>query len=154
MNVCADRLPAGLVDDAGTLIYGIGNAGRCDDGLGWAVIDRLEQCAPRAALRRTYQLNLEDADLITGYPRVVFVDATKDSAVESFSVSRPQPRMDLSFTSHALSVPAVLATALRCFDRVPETYVLGIRGYRWDLREGLTPRARRNLERAVAALAG
>ena len=46
----------GLFDNPTSLIYGIGNDGRQDDGLGWAFIDRLEQIRPRlrACLRRTY----------------------------------------------------------------------------------------------------
>ena len=43
---------------------------------------------PRARLRRTYQLSLEDADLISRYTRVSFVDATKDPAVE---IVHPEP---------------------------------------------------------------
>src|SRR5215831_7789030 len=74
-----------------SLIYGIGNVGRRDDGLGWAFIDRLEarRPRPRATLHRNYQLNLEDAHLISEFTRVLFVDATKDPAVSSFSLTRP-----------------------------------------------------------------
>lgn len=144
-----------VVDSPDCLIYGIGNAGREDDGLGWAFIDRLEGYAhkPRACLRRTYQLNLEDADLISRYARVLFVDATKDPAVESFAVSRPEPMLDFSFTSHAMSVPTILATARQCFERVPDAYLLAIRGYQWELRQGLTRAAERNLDSALRVLA-
>ena len=31
-----------FADDPSSLIYGIGNVGRQDDGLGWAFIDELE----------------------------------------------------------------------------------------------------------------
>jgi hydrogenase maturation protease len=141
-----------FLDSPDSLIYGIGNAGREDDGLGWAFIDRLEEHPPQAALRRTYQLNLEDADLINRYERVLFVDATKDPAVESFSVSRPAPVLDFSFTSHAMSVPTILATAKQCFERIPDAYLLAIRGYHWELRQGLTQLAQRNLDNAVSAL--
>lgn len=141
-----------LLDDPASLIYGIGNVGRQDDGLGWAFIDGLEAApvAPRADLRRTYQLNLEDADLISRFTRVLFVDATKDLAVSSFALSRPEPKLDLSFTSHALSVPSILATARQCFGYVPEAHVLGIRGYEWALRLGLTELAQHNLRESLA----
>jgi hydrogenase maturation protease len=137
-----------------SLIYGIGNAGRQDDGLGWAFIDGLEQIQPpsRARLRRSYQLNLEDADLISRYTRVLFVDATKDPEVESFSLSRPESKLDFSFTSHALSVPSILATARQCFEHVPEAYVLAIRGYEWELQQGLTSPAQHNLSHSLESL--
>lgn len=149
-------LPTGLLSSTATLVLGIGNSGRQDDGLGWAYVDRLEahleaHGGPTAQLRRAYQLNLEDADLIHHYERVLFVDATKDPAVGTFAVTRPAPRMDLTFTSHAVSVPAILATARQCFDTVPDAYLLAIRGYAWELREGLTDVARRNLGRALRA---
>jgi hydrogenase maturation protease len=144
----------GLFDNPTSLIYGIGNAGRQDDGLGWAFIDRLEQIhpRPRARLRRTYQLGLEDADLISRYERVLFVDATKDPAVESFSLSLPEPRLDFSFTSHAISVPSILATTQQCFDHVPDAYVLAIRGYQWELEQGLTSSAQHNLGKSLEFL--
>ena len=144
----------GLFDNPTSLIYGIGNAGRQDDGLGWAFIERLEHIRPRphACLRRTYQLSLEDADLISRYSRVLFVDATKDPAVESFSLSRPQPKLDFSFTSHALSVPAILATTQQCFEHVPEAYLLAIRGYEWELQQGLTSPAQHNLSQSLEFL--
>jgi len=144
----------GLFDNPTSLIYGIGNAGRQDDGLGWAFIDRLEHIRPRphACLRRTYQLSLEDADLISRYTRVLFVDATKDPAVESFSLSHPEPKLDFSFTSHALSVPAILATTQQCFEHVPEAYLLAIRGYEWELQQGLTSPAQHNLSQSLEFL--
>jgi hydrogenase maturation protease len=144
----------GLFDNPTSLIYGIGNDGRQDDGLGWAFIERLEQIRPRSrsCLRRTYQLSLEDADLISRYSRVLFVDATKDSAVKSFSLSRPQPKLDFSFTSHAVSVPAILATTRQCFEHVPDAYLLAIRGYEWELQQGLTSPAQHNLSQSLEFL--
>jgi hydrogenase maturation protease len=134
-------------NDPSSLIYGIGNVGRQDDGLGWAFIDRLEarHPLPRAVLHRDYQLNLEDADLISRFARVLFVDATKDPAVSSFSVTRPEPKLDFSFTSHAISVPSILATAQQCFGYLPAVYLLAIRGYEWELQMGLTEPAEQNL---------
>ena len=156
MSACAEphRVTLGLFDNPTSLIYGIGNSGRQDDGLGWAFIDRLEQIRPlpRARLRRTYQLNLEDADLISRYTRVLFVDATKDPAVESFTLNRPEPKLDFSFTSHAISVPSILATTQQCFEHVPEAYLLAIRGYEWELQEGLTSPAQHNLSHSLEFL--
>jgi hydrogenase maturation protease len=145
-----------LINDPSSLIYGIGNCGRQDDGLGWAFIDRLEARlrTSRAKLRRTYQLNLEDADLIQGFARVLFVDATKDPAVSSFALTRPEPRLDFSFTSHAISVPSILATARQCFGYVPEVYLLAIRGYEWEMQTGLTEPAERNLSDSLEFLSG
>ena len=149
MSVCAEPpFPRfEFFNDPSSLIYGIGNVGRRDDGLGWAFVDRLEerQPPPRAVLHRNYQLNFEDAHLISEFARVLFVDATKELAVSSFSLTRPEPMLDFSFTSHAISVPSILATAKQCFGYLPEVYLLAIRGYEWELQMGLTEPAEQNL---------
>ena len=139
-----------------SLIYGIGNVGRRDDGLGWAFIDRLEarQPLPRALLHRNYQLNLEDAHLISEFARVLFVDATKDPSVSSFSLTRPEPKLDFSFTSHAISVPSILATTKQCFGYLPQVYLLAIRGYQWQLQMGLTEPAEQNLGDSLKFVSG
>lgn len=141
-------------NDASCLIYGIGNVGRQDDGLGWAFVDWLEaqgHC-PYAEIQRNYQLLLEDAELISTKRRVLFIDATKDAAVTSFSLERAAPKMDFTFTSHAISIPAIMATCQQCFQHLPEVHVLGIRGFEFELAMGLTPGAQRNLDDATAHL--
>ena len=143
-------------DDPSCLIYGIGNVGRQDDGLGWAFVDWLEsqgRC-PNADIQRNYQLLLEDAELISTKQRVLFIDATKDDAVASFTLERAAPKMDFSFTSHAISIPAIMATSQQCFQRLPEVHVLAIRGFEFDLELGLTSAARQNLDHATAYLCG
>lgn len=141
-------------DDDSCLICGIGNVGRQDDGLGWAFVDWLEaegHCR-NADVRRNYQLLLEDAELISGKRRVLFVDATKDSSVASFTVERAAPMLDFSFTSHAISIPALMATSQQCFNRLPTVHVLAIRGFEFDLAMGLTPAAQDNLNDATTFL--
>lgn len=155
MNMSARRLsPCSLAkyDDPGALIYGIGNIGRQDDALGWAFIDWLEgeSTCPQAELVRNYQLQLEDADLISRKKRVLFVDATKATDVETFRLQKVEPEMDFSFTSHAISIPAIMATCEQCFQQLPEVQLLAVRGYEWDLAQGLSPAAVRNLEAATA----
>jgi len=141
-------------DTDSCLIYGIGNVGRQDDGLGWAFIDWLqaEGLCSNADMQRGYQLLLEDAELISNKERVLFVDATKEASVASFTVERAWPRMDFSFTSHAISIPAIMATCLQCFERVPEVHVLAIRGFEFELELGLTQAAQHNLDDATAYL--
>ena len=158
MSVCAEpAFPRSeFVNDASCLVYGIGNVARRDDGLGWAFVDRLEsrRPRPRAVLHRNYQLNFEDAHLISEFARVLFVDATKDPAVSSFCLTRPEPKLDVSFTSHAISVPSILATAKQCFGYLPEVYRLAIRGYQWELQMGLTGPAQQNLGDSLKFVAG
>ncbi len=133
------------------LICGIGNVGRQDDGLGWAFIDWLERQAlcPRAELIRNYQLQLEDADLISRKEQVLFVDATKALDVQSFRLEQMKPELDFSFTSHAVSIPSIMATCEHCFGQLPAVHLLTIRGYAWELQTGLTEEAGKNLRAAT-----
>ena len=135
-----------------SLIYGIGNVGRQDDGLGWAFIDWLEDEAlcPHADLMRHYQLHLEDADLISYKKQVLFVDATKIPEVEAWQLEDVNPKMDFSFSSHAISIPAIMRTCELCFDKVPKVQLLTIKGYEWELQLGLTDKAQQNLNKASA----
>lgn len=140
----------GLLDSvsgADCLVYGIGNVGRQDDGLGWAVVDWLEETGRcgEATLVRGYQLVLEDAELVSRFRRVLFVDATKDDAVATVAVTRPEPSYDVPFSSHALTVPTVLATCRLCFEVLPEAWLLALRGHSWELEIGLTDGARESL---------
>jgi hydrogenase maturation protease len=139
-------------DNDSSLIYGIGNVGRQDDGLGWAFVDWLQaqRLCSGAEMQRGYQLLLEDAELISTKERVLFIDATKDATVESFTLEPAVPRMDFSFTSHAISIPAIMATCQQCFDYLPIVHVLAIRGYEFGLEMGLTHAAKQNLTEATA----
>ena len=81
---------------------------------------------------------------------MLFIDATKDASVASFTLERAAPKMDFSFTSHAISIPAIMATCQQCFHRLPEVHVLAIRGFEFELEMGLTPAAQHNLDDATA----
>jgi len=148
----ASNLTLDYFDNDASLIYGIGNIGRQDDGLGWEFIDCLEtvSACTKAEKVKFYQLNLEDADLISYRQRVLFVDASKDSTVDSFRLYKAEPKMDVSFTSHAMSIETIMAICWQCFGKIPEVYVLAIRGYEWELQLGLTTPARHNLSLAVS----
>ena len=49
-------------------------------------------------------------------------------------------------------MPAILATARQCFDHVPDAYLLAIRGYEWELQQGLTGLAQHNLGHSLEFL--
>ncbi len=153
MNLPVNHLAAGLADynNADSLIYGIGNIGRQDDGLGWAFIDWLENesICPKAELMRHYQLHLEDADMISYKKQVLFVDASKVVNLKTFQLEKVKPKMDFSFTSHAISVESILATCKTCFDYTPKVQFLTIKGYEWELQQGLTSKAQQNLDLAI-----
>ena len=137
---------------ARVLVYGYGNPGRLDDGLGPAFADALAQlCLEGVDVDANYQLSLEDAAACAEHDVVIFVDADTGGR-EPFWFDRVAPRQDgVGFSSHSVSPEALLALATDLMGGAMAGYVLGIRGYEFNgFGEVLSARARRNLEAAVA----
>ncbi len=138
------------------LIYGYGNPGRQDDGLGVALVERLEIWAKAAGMARlvfdsNYQLNAEDALAVADCRAVVFVDATKERKAP-FEFLKLAPQKEISFSTHAMSPESVLALADELYDARPPAWMLAIRGYEWAPNEPPTPAAWANLAAACAYL--
>ena len=137
---------------AGTriLVYGIGNPGRQDDGLGPMLVEMLEAAGLAGIdLDSNYQLNVEDALALSTHGTIIFVDAS-ETAEEPFSFLALEPSRDIAFTTHELSPAAVLALCEELYGKRPLAWTLAIRGYAWDMGEGLSPRAEVNLSAALA----
>ncbi|TAL39957.1 MAG: hydrogenase maturation protease [Spirochaetes bacterium] len=131
-----------------TLVYGYGNPGREDDGLGVELARRVEEAGiPGVACDSNYQLNVEDALEIAEYDAVVFADASV-SCAEPFTFNGLEPAHEISFTTHAMLPGSVLALCEDLYGKKPSSFILGIRGYSWEQREGLSAQAVSNLEKA------
>lgn len=133
------------------LVYGYGNPGRLDDGLGPALAGDLSARGldGRVTIESGYQLQLEDAALVAEHDVVIFADADA-SGPAPFELRRLEPRRDETFTTHSLSPGALLAVAREHLGCRATGYVLGIRGYEFDeYGEELSPGARRNLAAAA-----
>jgi hydrogenase maturation protease len=136
------------------LIFGYGNPGRQDDGLGAAFIERMERWIgenewSNIALDTNYQLNIEDAEQIAAYDLVYFVDATIEP-VEQFSLTKVEPsNAKVEFTMHAVSPAFVLNLCQKLFSKTPETWLLHLKGYQWEFEEKLSEEAKNNLEAAL-----
>ncbi|MGD1008529.1 MAG: hydrogenase maturation protease [Candidatus Aminicenantales bacterium] len=136
------------------LVFGIGNPGRGDDGLGAAAVERLEPLElPGVTCDANYQLNVEDALACSRHDVVVFVDAAR-ALRAPFAWTGVRPEAAAPAMTHAMGPGAVLAVCARLYGRRPEAHLLAIRGDRWGVGDGLSPRAERNLGEAVRFLEG
>jgi hydrogenase maturation protease len=138
---------------ADILLYGYGNPGRGDDGLGPALAAAVEEMGlPDIDVDANYQLAVEDAAILGDYRAVIFADASLEGR-EPFWFSRIDAAGTgrLGWTSHSVSPVEVVALARDMFgSRVP-AYTLGIRGYAFgELCEGLSAQAQENLGQAIA----
>jgi hydrogenase maturation protease len=139
------------------LVYGYGNPGRQDDGLGVALADQLEAWAliarrPWLTFDRNYQLNAEDALEASHHDIVVFLDASQDQG-EPFRFAAIQPSAKVSFSTHSMSPESVLALCRDLYGAGPAGRLLTIRGYFWEPNEAMTAGARGNLDAAREWLA-
>ncbi len=136
------------------LLYGYGNPGREDDGLGAAFIHHLEEWLaanpdPSVSLDCNYQLNIEDAEKISNFDTVLFVDASQED-IDNFQITKVDPSASrIEFSMHAVSVSFVVDLCQKMFGRAPVAYLLHIKGYDWNFNEKLTSKAQQNLALAL-----
>jgi hydrogenase maturation protease len=135
---------------SGILLYGIGNSGRSDDGLGWAFLDRIQQEAEFSGqIEYRYQLQVEDAAMISRAERVIFVDSYQGALPGGFQWAPCNPSRDFEFTSHVLAPSAVMCLCQDLYGRVPPAELLLIQGDSWDLDTGMSSAAQHRMENAL-----
>jgi Ni,Fe-hydrogenase maturation factor len=82
------------------------------------------------------------------------VDASEE-AIEDIDFSLVEPSEGRSeFTTHSASPAFVLALCIQIYNKHPKTYLLQIRGYEWDFKEGLSEKAEKNLKKALEFVEG
>lgn len=137
-------------DETKHLILGIGNSGRQDDGLGWKFLDKIKETLPNNYdCEYRYQLQIEDAELISTYNSVYFVDAHKEQFDDGYILKECYPKSDQGFTTHQLAPETVLYIANKLYNAELRSYILGISGQYFDLQIGLTKLAYSNLSKAI-----
>lgn len=138
------------------LIYGYGNPGRQDDGLGIRLAEEVDQWCidnhlANVSTDTNYQLNVEDAAGLANYDLVIFADASREN-IQSISFDRLLPSAKTEFTMHAVSPAFILHLCHEIFNHKPEAYLLHIRGYEWEFMEEMTDKAKCNLDTATEYL--
>lgn len=138
------------------LIYGYGNPGRQDDGLGNAFVEKIEAWAVENNLSgfefdSNYQLNIEDASAIADKDLVIFADASTEE-IENFLLTRVDAETAVTFTTHAASPGYIVKLCEELYGKKPAVFLLHIKGYSWEFQEGLTAKAAENLTGAIAMM--
>lgn len=142
--------PQNKLNTPHTLLIGIGNSARRDDGLGWAFLDAIRDDGQFAGeITYRYQLQVEDADVIRSCQAVVFVDALQQAVEKGFSWKPCLPAAAFGFTTHALAPESVVALSQELYGEAPKAFTLGISGHAWGLEEGLSLQAMNNLKEAL-----
>ncbi len=129
------------------LIYGYGNPGRQDDGLGIKFTELFEKWLQHEKINNitvdcNYQLNIEDAALIAEYNTVIFVDASVQDDIDRYKLQRITK---IEFTMHAVSPAYVVDICKKIYGKTPNAYILHIKGYEFDFVEELSIQAVNNM---------
>ncbi|MFO8066873.1 MAG: hydrogenase maturation protease [Bacteroidales bacterium] len=141
-----------------TLIYGYGNPGRQDDGMGARFVELVDKWIEESNVEGidtdcNYQLNIEDAAIIGEYDTVFFIDASIVEEVDSFRLDKIEPDdASIEFTMHAVSTAYVVDLCRKIYGKYPEAYVMHIKAYEFDFKEELTPKAQQNMIEAFEFL--
>ncbi|HRY15157.1 MAG TPA: hydrogenase maturation protease [Candidatus Competibacteraceae bacterium] len=137
------------------LMLAVGNPSRGDDALGPLFLERLaaeqEQRGDwgNIELLTDFQLQIEHAVDLEGRTLALFVDASI-SCPAPYQFTQLQPARDTSYTSHALSPPAVLHVYQQInHTPPPPAFQLAIRGERFALGEPLSVTAETHLAAAI-----
>lgn len=147
------------------IIIGYGNIDRGDDGAACAIINLLRGkwgIAPLEnfdtgmdALGREAdsvfisQLLPEIMETLTDYDKVVFVDAHVGDDPTEIRCDRVAPEYAHTIFTHHMTPAVLLAFLKTLYNREPEAYLVSVRGYDFDFKQGLSSRTQSLLPAAV-----
>lgn len=135
---------------SGTLLVGIGNSGRKDDGLGWKFAGLVSGSGKTLIdCEYRYQLQVEDVLTVSRYDKVIFVDATHDEPEDGFELKHCRAAEHYFYSSHMQSPETILYLAKELYNKEPEAFVLAISGNQWGLGTRLSQKAENNLQKAL-----
>jgi len=134
------------------LVIGIGNPWRGDDGVGAAVVERLEaDPAPGVAHLSVHQLLPEQAEAIHASAVVVFVDASAALPPGEVVTGRVHPDARAAATAHHFSPGQLLALTRALHGEAPAAFLVQVGAATFDGR-GLSPETGAAVERAADAV--
>ena len=136
------------------LLLGYGNPARGDDGLGPALAGAVaDRRIPGVRVETGFQLALEDVLDMAEHDVVIFADAALEGPEPFFFQPQEDEAGTETFTTHSFRPGSLVALAGELFASRPAAWVLGIRGYDFEMfREELTPQAEQNLAAALRFL--
>ena len=130
------------------MVFGWGNDARGDDGLGPLLLARVAAAGwPDVTTIEDFQLQIEHALDLDGAEAALFLDAGRGTPAP-FAFAEIAPKRDMTHSTHALAPEAVLDVYARMLGHPPPSFVLCMRGERFELGEGLSAQARERLDTA------
>ena len=142
------------------VVFAVGNPSRGDDAIGPVICGRLaewlenEKLTDRVDLIEDFQLNVEHALDLQGRELALFIDAGENTPAP-FIFGQIYPSTATAHTTHALPPEAVLQVYRRMEGKEPPpSFVLCVRGEKFELGEPLTVTAETHAAAALERLMG
>lgn len=130
------------------LVYAIGNPARGDDGLGPAIAEALNYSETIIV----YQPSIEDAELISHYHKVLFIDAQMNLE-QDFEVREVLPNIQAPVFTHGLSLDGLLGLCQQLYNYTPQAYVLGLQAKQFELGSAMRePPSPLNIKRELTKI--
>ena len=130
-----------------TLVIGIGNTLRGDDGAGVRAADRLAALCPGVDCVTAQQLSPELAETLSHYERVYLLDASVSASVVTRSSVTPATGLRASTAS--LSAAGLLSLCSSLYGGAPATALVEIPAEQFAFGADLSPRTAAMVESAV-----
>jgi hydrogenase maturation protease len=135
-----------------TIVIGVGNRTRSDDGAGAVIADRIGALGLAGVeVRVTHQLQVELAEECARFDRVVIVDASTGGDPVSLRFCGRAERGEAG-SSHHLTLSALLALTQRLYGRTPEGMLCTVRGEVFGFGETLSAAMAGRVNEAVARI--
>lgn len=119
-----------------SLVVGVGNPLREDDGVGWRLAEALAQAG--AEVYTCHQLLPELAAELSQVDLVLFADARADGSPGQVLLQALAPSESPGY-SHHLDASGLLAWVRALYQRCPQAHLLSVAGGAFGYREGLSP---------------
>ena len=135
-----------------TLVIGIGNPLRCDDGVGAYVADCIEaKGLIGVKVWITQQLHVEDLERMLEFNRIILVDASMDGPPLDFHPVEKSQGQALS-SSHHLSAETFVSLADCIYHRDLSIHLCSIKGYCFEVGDKISPDVLQQAQEAVALI--
>jgi hydrogenase maturation protease len=136
-----------------TLVIGYGNDSRNDDGAGWFVIRELSKLnLPGVTLETAHQLEVDFAETVRDYDRVIFVDASIPESPSAWCREEVVPGFESHAVAHYMTPGDILGLCQTLFGIQPAGILFSIRGHDFNFGMELSPSTRQAAEEVVEAI--
>ena len=136
------------------LIFAYGNSSRGDDALAPLLMKLLQQqnittaCGSPIRFLDDYQMQVEHVIDMLGCERILLIDADQ-SIDQPYKFYTVHEQLETSYTTHGLSPATLLHTFRKIYHQPgPLTTMLAIRGFDFELGQGLSKQAQIHLDLA------